>query len=213
MGGPVIVTLRAGVQFTPEAAASFERAESDLGRRIDVNSTYRDWDKQMSMYLNWEAYAAGRGPYPGHSRAIHPSLSRHTSGLALDSDDWVTPGFNAFMAERGWIRTAASDPTERHHFEYQSWNDKHRNRPANSGTAVPITIPEEEDDMGFYFYDASDANRAYRFWNESRGKSRELSKAEWDWRQAARTTAGGMPLTLVPVSKNWYDRAVALGSY
>lgn len=128
-GAPAIETIRAGVQFTPEAAAAFRRLEAEwlrrVGRRVDVNSTYRDWDQQMAMYLAWEAWVAGRGPRPNHSRAIHPSLSRHTSGTALDSDDWNVPGFIALAAEYGFIRTAAGDPTEQHHFEYQRWNDRH----------------------------------------------------------------------------------------
>lgn len=140
---PTIEWIAPDIGFTPDAAASFRRLTARLGRRPDVNSTYRDWDLQMSMYLNWKAYEEGRGPWPGHSRAIHPSLSRHTSGLALDSDDWMTPGFNELAAEYGWIRTAANDPTERHHFEYQSWNDQHRNEPAPSGEDEDMT-PEQD---------------------------------------------------------------------
>lgn len=157
MSAPVIEWIRPGVGFVAPAGASFRRAESDLGRRIDVNSTYRDYNKQLSMWRAWNAYAAGTGPYPGHSRALHPDASMHCKGLALDSDDWRTPGFISFMAERGWIRTAANDPTERHHFEYQSWRDIHRNRPASgAGIDVPKTHnpapaepeeEEEEDDM------------------------------------------------------------------
>lgn len=152
-GAPVIVWIRPGVGFAPDAAASFRRAEADLGRDIRCNSTYRDWDLQLRMYYAWEAYAAGRGPYPGHSRAIHPKNSRHTTGLGLDSPEWVSTSFVAFMAERGWIRTAASDPTERHHFEYQWWRDKHRNRPAPSGAGSSTTkpaapaVPQEETEM------------------------------------------------------------------
>jgi hypothetical protein len=135
----VIETVRPGVQFTPAAAAAFRRLEARLGRRVDVNSTYRDWDTQMRMYLAWNAYVAGRGPKPPHSRAIHPSVSIHCQGNAIDSDDWRTPGFNALAAEYGFIRTAASDPTEQHHFEYQSWRDQHRGEsvvPAVSATSV-----------------------------------------------------------------------------
>lgn len=157
MAAPVIDWVRAGVGFTPEAAASFRRAEADLGRWIDVNSTYRDYNRQLSMWRAWNAYVAGTGPYPGHSRALHPDASMHCKGLALDSDDWRTPGFISFMAERGWIRTAASDPTEQHHFEYQAWRDMHRGRPSGGG-AQPLPTPtpkpepvtpeeDEEDDM------------------------------------------------------------------
>lgn len=145
---PTIETIRPGVQFTPEAAASFRRAEADLGRSIDVNSTYRSWATQLRMWNAWTAYIQGRGPHPGHSRAIHPSLSRHVDGLGLDSDDWTRPGFNEFMAERGWIRVAANDPTERHHYEYQAHRDRHRNRPATVTRPPATPIPTRpEDDM------------------------------------------------------------------
>ena len=95
------------------------------------------------MWLAWTAYENGTGPHPGHSRAVHPSKSRHTSGLGLDSDEWTDPAFVVYMAGHGWIRTAASDPTERHHFEYQWWNDQHRNDP----TPTSITDPEEDPEM------------------------------------------------------------------
>lgn len=139
---PTIVTIRPGVQFTPPAAASFRRVEADLGRPVDVNSTYRDWDRQMSMYLAWQAYVNGTGPIPPHSRAIHPEYSIHCQGNALDSDDWRTPGFIALAAEHGWIRTAASDPTEQHHFEYQYWRDQHRNDPTPTTTPALPALPE-----------------------------------------------------------------------
>lgn len=143
-GAPVVETIRPGVQFTPDAAASFRRAESGWGRTIRANSTYRDYWHQMSMYNNWNAYVAGRGPHPGHSRAIHPDYSIHCRGEALDSPDLVVSGFIAHMARHGWVRTAANDPTEQHHFEYQSWRDRHRNDPAPAGGE---TITKEWDEM------------------------------------------------------------------
>lgn len=157
MGAPVIETVRAGVQFTPPATASFRRAEADLGRRIDVNSTYRDWNLQLSMYNAWERYVqSGYNPRykPNHSRAVHPKYSRHTSGEALDSDDWVSDAFNEFMADHGFIRTAANDPTERHHYEYQWWRDNHRNRP--SGAVVAKPKPRRKASTMIVFYSVDD---------------------------------------------------------
>jgi len=152
-GAPVVETVRAGVQFTPAAAASFRRAEAGwrekTGSGIGCNSTYRDYGLQMSMWQAWEAWVQGRGPKPNHSRAVHPDASRHTTGLALDTNLWTQPGFVAHMERHGWVRTAAWDPTELHHFEYQSWRDQHRNDPAPGfagGGAAPI---EEEDDMAY----------------------------------------------------------------
>jgi len=141
-GAPVVEMVRPGVRFTSAAAASFRRLEGRLGRRVDVNSTYRDYDTQLRMYNAWTAYVQGRGPHPGHSRALHPDNSIHCRGMALDSDDWRTPGFIDLAAEYGWIRTAANDPTEQHHFEYQQWRDQHRNEPALAGEEEDMT-PEQ----------------------------------------------------------------------
>jgi hypothetical protein len=146
-GAPVVVTVRSGVQFTPPAADAFRRLEQRLGRRVDVNSTYRDWDTQMGMYKAWNRYVNSgykASLKPPHSRAIHPSISIHCQGNAMDSDDWRTPGFNALATEYGFIRTAASDPTEQHHYEYQSWRDQHRGEPAPAGGGSEQL---EEDDM------------------------------------------------------------------
>lgn len=137
MGGLVIETVRSGVQFTPDAAAAFRRAEAqvraEFGRNIDVNSTYRSWATQMAMYTAWNAYAAGRGPYPGHSKAVHPSESFHVQGVALDSDDWVNARIVAILAENGFIRNRLHVPGEKHHFEWIRSQDKNYGRPASGG--------------------------------------------------------------------------------
>lgn len=139
-GAPIIEWVREGVGFTPAAAASFRRAEASWGSRIRCNSTYRDYGLQLSMWQAWTAWTEGRGPKPNHSRALHPDESVHCRGEALDTDLWSVPGFIAHMAAHGWIRTAAWDPTEQHHFEYQEWRDEHRFEPALAGK-------QEEDDM------------------------------------------------------------------
>ena len=129
MGGTVIVTVRPGVQFTPDAAKAFQRAEAqvqaEFGRNIDVNSTYRDWNEQLRMFNAWQAYLAG-GPNPGHSKALHPDdpLAFHTKGTALDSDDWVNARIVAILAENGFIRNRLYVPNEKHHFEYIRSEDK-----------------------------------------------------------------------------------------
>lgn len=147
MAAPVIEWVRDGVGFTPDAAASFRRAEADWGGAIRCNSTYRDWDEQMRMYLAWNAWVQGRGPKPNHSRAVHPDESRHTSGIAFDTNLWTVPGFIKHMADHGWIRTAAWDPTEQHHFEYQWWNDNHRNDPAPAGQKEEDELMAAKDDI------------------------------------------------------------------
>lgn len=134
MGGLVIETVRPGVEFTPEAASAFRRADAqvqqEFGRGIGVNSTYRSWAQQMSMYDAWNAYVGGWGPYPGHSKAVHPSESFHVSGLALDSDDWRNARIVQILADNGFIRNRLYVPNENHHFEYIRARDKNYGQPA-----------------------------------------------------------------------------------
>lgn len=144
-GAPVLETVRPGVTLEPGAAASFRRLEARLGRRADVNRTYADYATQLRMYNAWNAYKAGRAPHPGHSRALHPDQSVHCQGRAWDTDDWRTPGFIALAAEYGWIRTAANDPTEQHHFEYQWARDQHRNEPTPAATPSSKPILQEDE--------------------------------------------------------------------
>ncbi|WP_217584868.1 hypothetical protein [Microbacterium sp. GbtcB4] len=148
MGGLVIETVRPGVEFTPEAAAAFRRAEAkvraELHRDIDVNSTYRKRSTQLRMYNAWQAYIAGRGPYPGHSKALHPDdpLAFHTKGTALDSDDWVNARVVAILADNGFIRNRLYVPNENHHFEYIRARDKNHGKPI-----VTALTPEKQGDI------------------------------------------------------------------
>lgn len=144
MGDPVIVWLRPGVGFNQSAAMAWARAEAALGRDIRTNSTYRDYDRQLSMHIAWNAYASGHGPYPGHSMAVHPDDSEHCRGSAADTPEVWSRAFLSHMREHGWVQTAPNDPTERHHLAYRSHLDQHRNEPAPAG--INFT-PIEEDDM------------------------------------------------------------------
>ncbi|MEV8134287.1 hypothetical protein [Microbacterium aurantiacum] len=145
MSAPVIVRIRPGVEFTPAAAASWRRAEAAWGQQIPTNSTYRDYDLQMSMWLAWQRYLAG-GPKPNHSRPLHPDESMHCKGLAADTDMWSVKGFIPFMEARGWIRTAAWDPTEQHHFEYQWWRDLYYGMPAGvEREEVTMSLTPEQE--------------------------------------------------------------------
>lgn len=151
MGGLVIEKVRSGVEFVPGAAAAFRRAEAqvqrEFGRNIDVNSTYRDWDTQLRMYNAWQAYITGRGPYPGHSKALHPTdpLSFHTKGAALDSDDWRNATIVQILAVNGFIRNRLYIPNEQHHFEYIRALDNHLGKPAggNSTPHTPAPVPAD----------------------------------------------------------------------
>lgn len=78
---------------------------------------------------------------------------------------------------------------------------------------TPPPPPEETDDMGFYFY--CDPAKSYGFFNQSRGKVRLIPKEEWDFLTAVKRGAvPTVPVTpLHRVSQQWFDRAVALGTY
>lgn len=126
-----LVTIRPGVTFQADAAASFQRVEKRAGRRVDVNSTYRDWNAQMRLYLAYQ-----RDP-KNNPLALHPDLSMHCRGLALDSDDHT---LMRSMGEYGWRGTVSSEPW---HFDYFRTLDKHYGQPAG-GDERPLPIPEPE---------------------------------------------------------------------
>ena len=142
MGGLVIETIRPGVQFIPDAAAAFRRAEAqvqnEFKRNIDVNSTYRTWAQQLKWHQESVAYNNGTGPYPGHSWAVHPSESFHVGGTALDSDDWTNARIVAILAANGFIRNRLYVKNENHHFEYIKNQDK------NYGKDIDVALTSEE---------------------------------------------------------------------
>lgn len=110
MGGATLVTVRPGVTLEQSAAASFVRVESVAGR-IDVNSSYRDWDEQYQL---WLAYKNGSGVL-----ALHPDKSMHCKGLAIDTSSVsVMRAVEAY----GWRSTV---PTEDWHFDYFPNLDQH----------------------------------------------------------------------------------------
>ncbi|MES2866289.1 MAG: hypothetical protein V4703_05965, partial [Actinomycetota bacterium] len=91
-------------------------------------------------------YVGGWGPYPGHSKAVHPSESFHVSGLALDSDDRSNPRIVQILAENGFIRNRLYVPNEQHHFEYIRSEDKNYGKPASGGNATPTPAAEQEEE-------------------------------------------------------------------
>lgn len=144
----VIEWIREGVGFIPPAAAAFRRSNArvreEFGRDIDVNSTYRSWDTQMAMHLASVAYQAGRGPYPGHSWATHPSQSFHVAGTALDSDDWVHARIVEILAENGFIRNRLYVTGEEHHFEWLRDRDRHYGQPELAGVTSRPLVPSRK---------------------------------------------------------------------
>lgn len=142
MGGLVIETVRPGVQFVPDAAAAFRRADAqvmeEFERPIDVNSTYRSWSDQMVMFEDWSRYVNGTDPRPAHSKAVHPSESFHVQGVALDSDDWRVPRIVAILAENGFIRNRLYVKGEDHHFEYIRARDKNYGKEVDDVSATEV---------------------------------------------------------------------------
>lgn len=179
--------VRWGVVFTPEAADAFRRAEAqvqrEFGRNIRVNSTYRSWDDQMLMFINWNRYVNGTGPYPGHSKAVHPSESFHVSGTALDSDDWTVPRIVAILAENGFIRNRLYVPNENHHFEYL-WNyDKNRGQVSGSVSAEVLVLKNFlEEEMIDSMFAIVDNVPSWCWLNWSTGKLHAVhTQSDADW--------------------------------
>lgn len=133
-----LVTVRPGVVLEAAAAESFKRVEKRAGRRIDVNSSYRDWDEQMGHYLAYQTYL--RNGKPWAPLALHPDRSMHCKGLAIDSDD------HALMraaGEYGWLPTVETEPW---HFDYFRNLDTHFGEPAFEDVKpLPIPEPEQKD--------------------------------------------------------------------
>lgn len=203
MGGLVIEKIRPGVEFTPDAAAAFRRADAqvrkEFGRGIDVNSTYRSWATQLKMYNAWQAYASGRGPYPGHSKALHPSdpLAFHVKGTALDSDDWTSDRIRAILAQNGFIRNRLYVPNENHHFEYIRSSDKNYGKPTSGGASkpkpkpIPKPIESEEDDMEPKFIAGAKQGTAGTIYQlRADGKKRKIPSPEWTARRAIEKVTG-----------------------
>lgn len=114
-------------------AQSIRRLDVALGRPVDINSAYRDWNEQMRLHL---AYLAGRGPL-----ALHPDTSWHCKGMAVDSDD--NPSRNAALRplweENGWRFEV---PSEDWHGQYYTSLDKNYGKPADSDSR-PFPTPTE----------------------------------------------------------------------
>lgn len=130
-----LIRIRPGVQFRPDAAASFRRVEAEAGRLLDVNRTVVSYDEQATLYAR---RLRGQYPYP----VAHPRYSNH---VYRDDDDggnaWDTDERGDWLDEHGWI---ADVPGEPWHREYRPGRDRHRFDP--TPTTEPADQPEEEED-------------------------------------------------------------------
>lgn len=120
--------------LSPSAAASLRRVDRQLGRTVAVTWGGRSWGEQQAL---WDKY--------GPPRAAKPGTSPHESGNAIDTDEWVHPGFVALMAENGWKRTLS---WEDWHFVHANYRDTHLNDPVSGGsTTGGSSAQTTEDDM------------------------------------------------------------------
>jgi hypothetical protein len=170
-----LVTIRPGVTFQADAASSFQRVEKRAGRRVDVNSTYRDWDEQMKLYLAYQ-----RDP-KNNPLALHPDLSMHCRGLALDTDDHT---LMRSMGDYGWRGTVTSEPW---HFDYFRSLDKYYGQPAG-GDSKPLAPINETEYPDMFIANVKNGN----FWMCVTGKPAFLLGAGSDAR------ASGIPIINFP---------------
>lgn len=179
-----LVTIRPGVTFQADAAASFQRVEARAGRRVDVNSTYRDWNTQMRLYL---AYKLDPKSNP---LALHPDQSMHCRGLALDTDDHA---LMRSMGDYGWRATVPSEPW---HFDYFRTLDKHYGQPAGE-TSKPFPPPDfaanrrrKEDTM--YVRGTTNKSIVYNVFTDANGAMRLRLCGK---NETAYAFAGGLVIT------------------
>jgi hypothetical protein len=115
-----------------------------LGRPVDINRAYADWDTQWVLYQKYLAYMQGRGPWA--ARALHPNKSWHCKGMAVDTDDgpeYGGPLTRATWREYGWLFEVADEPW---HGQYYTSLDKHYGETAGSGSnPFPIPPPDEPE--------------------------------------------------------------------
>jgi hypothetical protein len=172
-------------QLARPAAESIFRLDKAVGRPVDINSAYRDWNEQWKAYRAWDKYRtyANGGPWaPWAPLALHPDASWHCKGMAIDTDDrWLIFG------EHGWRFVVPSEPW---HAQYYYGYDKHSHEglPAGGG-GVPLPIPPkpspepvpimEDDDMNPIYRQKIGTNGVYAV-DTITGKSRLLTSSEWN---------------------------------
>lgn len=128
-------------------AASVRRLDVVLGRPLDINRAYADYNEQMRYYLAYQRYLNG-GPWA--PLALHPDKSWHCKGMAIDTDDRL-----AVFREHGWLFEVRDEPW---HGQYYTSLDKHYGEPAGGGSR-PFPLPED-DVMTDAQYDALKADIA-----------------------------------------------------
>lgn len=182
MSAPQLVTVRPGLTLTPDAAASWVRMETELGRTLDVNRSYADWDAQMDFYEAYQRYLNG-GPWA--PLALHPSESWHCRGLAVDTDD---DRVIREMPAYGWRFVVR---IEEWHAQYYAYLDQYRGQRPAGLPPRPLPTQKDEESMLFITYRTRDGARVYarvmddaaqreplktaQAWNSARGGERHQS--------------------------------------
>lgn len=111
-----LITIRPGVQFRPDAAASFRRYEHALGRPADVNRTTSSYAVQDNLY---RLRQAGKYPYS----VANPRTSNHVYRSDTDGGNaWDTDERGPLLDEHGWLATVKGEPWHR---EYHQDHDQH----------------------------------------------------------------------------------------
>lgn len=124
-------------------AQSIWRLDDKLGRPLDINRAYADYNSQMRYYLDWTAFKANptawRRANPGRSDpplALHPDKSWHCKGMAIDTDDRLGQRFS----DAGFRFTVATEPW---HGQYYAYLDKFYGQPSSGGSKpFPNPIPK-----------------------------------------------------------------------
>ena len=163
-----LITLRLGVAFRHDAAASFARIERHLGREADVNRTTVAYATQLDLY---RLYQAGKYPH----LVLHPDKSQHvykpttdTGGVAWDTDER-----GDFLDEHGWVIVNRAEPWHR---EYQKLRDQHiREGWPTSTTTTPTDDEEEDDEMKIITTSAAAVKYEYLRGN----RKRSIGTTEW----------------------------------
>lgn len=130
-------------QLRAAPAASIFRIDAKLGRPVDSNSAYRDYDEQMKAYNAYRWYLNGG---PRAPLALHPDNSWHCKGMALDTDDGPAYGrgmTTQMWRDNGWLFQVQGEPW---HGQYYAHLDKYYGQPAGGGS-VPLPTPPKDDEM------------------------------------------------------------------
>jgi hypothetical protein len=128
-------------QLRPAPAASIWRIDVALGHPVDINRAYASLSQQYIYYRAYQNYLNG-GPWA--PLALHPDLSWHCKGMAVDTDESprTVPSTAQIWADNGWRFEVQSEPW---HGQYYTSLDRNYGKPAGGGS-VPFPTPEPTPD-------------------------------------------------------------------